>query len=51
MVLKEMLSEPSVTVSSLAKELDQSPEKIREVLSELQKEGFIKKQSRGFVIS
>jgi A/G-specific adenine glycosylase len=51
MVLKEIISEHRVTVSSLAKELDQSPEKIREVLSELQREGFIKKHKKGFVIS
>jgi A/G-specific adenine glycosylase len=50
MVLKEIIAAHRGTASALAKELDQPPEKIREVLSELQKEGFIKKQKKGFVI-
>ena len=51
MVLKEIIAAQRGTVSSIAKKIDQSPDKILEVLSELQKEGFIKKQKKGFVIS
>jgi A/G-specific adenine glycosylase len=50
-VLKEIITEHLVTISSLTKKLNQPPEKIREVLSELQREGFIKKQNKGFIIS
>ena len=51
MVLKEIIATQRGNVSSIAKKIDQSPDKILEVLSELQKEGFIKKQKKGFVIS
>jgi A/G-specific adenine glycosylase len=51
MVLKEIISAHRGTVSSIAKKLDQSPDKIRGVLAELQREGFIKQQKKGFVIS
>ena len=50
MVLKEIILGHRGTASSIAKELDQSPEKILEVLSELQREGFITKQKKRFVI-
>lgn len=50
-MLREILSNPSVTESSLVKQTRQSPETISEVLRQLQKEGFIKKRGKRFVVS
>jgi A/G-specific adenine glycosylase len=50
-VLKEILATPSFTESSLVKQSGQSPERTREVLRQLQKEGFIKKRGKRFVVS
>ena len=50
-VLKQILANPTVTESSLVKQTRQSPEKIREVLRQLQKEGFITKRANRFAVS
>jgi A/G-specific adenine glycosylase len=50
-VLKEIISQPSISEASIAEKMNKPPEKIREVLMELQKEGFIKKQGKEFIIS
>ena len=50
-VLKEILATPSITESSLLKRAGESPERIREVLRQLQEEGFIKKKGRRFFVS
>lgn len=50
-VLKEILATPSITESSLAKHAGQDSEAIREVLDQLQKEGFIKKKGKRFFVS
>jgi A/G-specific adenine glycosylase len=50
MVLKAIIATPSVTESTLVKKLNKAPEKLREVLIQLQKEGFIQKQGKGFTI-
>jgi A/G-specific adenine glycosylase len=50
-VLKKILTNPSVTASSLAHHTGKSPETIREVLRQLQKEGFIAKRGKRFVVS
>jgi A/G-specific adenine glycosylase len=50
MILKEILSKTSVSETVLAKKLTVSPDKIRQALSQLQKEGFIRKQGRRFAI-
>jgi A/G-specific adenine glycosylase len=50
-VLKEILATPSITESSLAKHAGQDSEAIREVLDQLQKEGFIKKKGNRFFVS
>jgi len=50
-VLKEILATPSITESSLAKHAGQNSEAIREVLDQLQKEGFIKKKGKRFFVS
>lgn len=51
MVLKEIVAEHRVTESALRKKLHVSPEKIREIFLQLQKEGFIKKRGNGFFIA
>jgi|WetSurMetagenome_2_1015567.scaffolds.fasta_scaffold77131_2 A/G-specific adenine glycosylase len=50
-VLKEILATPSITESLLAKHAGQDAEAIREVLDQLQKEGFIKKKGKRFFVS
>jgi A/G-specific adenine glycosylase len=50
MVLKAIIATSSVTKSTLVKKLNKTPEKVREVLIQLQKEGFIRKQGKGFTI-
>jgi A/G-specific adenine glycosylase len=50
-ILKEILVKSSVTESALMKQTGTSSEKVREILLQLQKEGFIYKQGKGFVIS
>lgn len=51
LVLKKILAEQPVTEAALVKKLNKSPEKIREAILQLKKEGFIKKQGRNFTIS
>jgi len=51
MVLRAIIAQPSVTESMLLKKLDKAPERVREALSQLQKEGFIQKKGRQFTIS
>jgi A/G-specific adenine glycosylase len=50
-VLKKILTNPSVTESSLVRHTGKSPETIREVLRQLRKEGFIAKRGKRFVVS
>ncbi len=50
-ILREILATPSITESSLAKHAGQDSETIREVLDQLQKEGFIKKKGKRFFVS
>jgi A/G-specific adenine glycosylase len=50
-VLKQILANLSITESSLVNHTGQSPETIREVLDQLQKEGFIKKKGKQFFVS
>jgi A/G-specific adenine glycosylase len=50
-VLKKILEDPSVTESSLVHHTGQSPETIREVLRQLQKEGFIAKRGKRLDVS
>ena len=51
MVLRAIIAQPSVTESMLLKKLDKAPERVREALLQLQKEGFIQKKGRQFTIS
>ena len=51
MVLRAIIAQPSVTESMLLKKLNKAPERVREALSQLQKEGFIQKKGRQFTIS
>jgi len=51
MVLRAIIAQPSVTESMLLKKLNKAPERVREVLLQLQKEGFIQKKGRQFTIS
>ena len=50
MVLKAIIETPSVTESALARTFNQPPDKIKQVLIQLQKEGFIRKQGKRFTI-
>ena len=50
-VLREILANPSIAESSLVKHAGQNPDIIREVLRQLQKEGFIKKSGKRLVVS
>jgi A/G-specific adenine glycosylase len=50
-ILKEILAHPSITESSLVKHTGQSPEAMKECLRQLQKEGFITKRGKRFVVS
>ena len=50
-ILKEILANPSITGASLVKQAGQGPETVREVLRQLQKEGFITKKKKGFAVS
>jgi len=49
-ILRKILANPAITESSLVKQTGQSPETIREVLTQLQKEGFITKRGKRFVV-
>ena len=51
MVLRAIIAQPSVTESMLLKKLNKAPERVRETLLQLQKEGFIQKKGRQFTIS
>jgi len=51
MVLRAIIAQPSVTESMLLKKLNKAPERVREALLQLQKEGFIQKKGRQFTIS
>jgi len=51
MVLRAIIAQPSVTESMLLKKLNKVPERVREALLQLQKEGFIQKKGRQFTIS
>jgi A/G-specific adenine glycosylase len=50
MLLREILASPSVTESVLTKKLERPPEKIREVLEQLGREGFIRRKGKGYCI-
>jgi A/G-specific adenine glycosylase len=50
-ILKEILATPCITESFIIKHAGQNSEAIREVLDQLQKEGFIKKKGKRFFVS
>jgi DNA-binding IclR family transcriptional regulator len=47
-VLQAVIESSGITGARLAKALGEDPGKIKDVLHSLQKEGFLRKQGRGF---
>jgi A/G-specific adenine glycosylase len=51
MVLKALVARPSATESELAERIEVSPERLRNVLMQLRKEGFIRSKGRRFALA
>jgi A/G-specific adenine glycosylase len=51
LIIRTILQSPEVTESALIKNLEKEPEKIKDALEQLQKEGFIRKKRNTYSIS
>lgn len=51
LVLKSILQSPGVTESALTKQIEKEPEKIKDALIQVKKEGFIREERQRYSIA